>query len=232
MSGSIDDRSDAAVSPSRAVAGSPSRSSRGRWRPLRRAGDIARDRQRWRTAARCYQWYLSLNPSDTPIWVQLGHVLKEAGRPAAAADAYARALRLDSSDPDLLADYGRLCLLLGQVDDVVPLDQHSTTLDGSSRANESTTQSPADRAQNAQLAAGDAARERREWRLAAEHYRAYLRLDPSALAIWVRFGQMLQESQQYAEAARAFDTAQRLGPDDAGLLLSLAELSKLTRGRS
>ncbi len=204
------------------------------WTPVRRAGDLARDRRRWPLAARVYGWHLRFNPRDMAIWVQLGHALKESGRSAEAADAYARAVRLDDSDADLMLNYGRLCQLLGRVDDAVTLYRRSTALDGNPHAREalqrlaaSVSEAPADRARGAQLAAGDAARERGDWRLAAEHYRAYLRLSPEAFGIWVRLGHMLRESQQYRKAAHAYDTARRLNPDDAELILNIDRLRQL-----
>jgi cytochrome c-type biogenesis protein CcmH/NrfG len=236
MDARIDRSSGSAPGVERAAALSPSPSRSRRWRPLCHAGDIARDGQHWRTAARFYRWHLRLNPRDTAVWAQLGQMFEQAGHPAEAADAYARALKLDAGDPDLLTSYGRLCQLLGRVDDAGLAYPLSVMLDDGLHSSETPQQpgaadSAADKAQAAQLSAGDMAREHRAWRLAAEHYRAYLRLNPAAFEIWVRFGHMLQQSEQYVEAARAYDTARRLDPDDADLLLKLAELSGLTTAR-
>src|SRR6266436_6794996 len=65
--------------------------------------DRARDAGRWELAARYYQKALHRNPSNSPIWVQYGHALKETGRVAEAERAYRKAIAIDpnASDPHL-----------------------------------------------------------------------------------------------------------------------------------
>lgn len=77
-------------------------------RTLARA-DKARSRREWPTAAKLYRNYLTFRPDQFAIWVQLGHALKESGRPQAALDAYKQAMRLNSADAcDLLTNFGHL----------------------------------------------------------------------------------------------------------------------------
>ncbi len=52
-------------------------------------------------------------PGDGPIWVQLGHMLKEGGRQSEALLAYGQALELNPGDPDLLLHLGHALLATG-----------------------------------------------------------------------------------------------------------------------
>jgi glycosyltransferase involved in cell wall biosynthesis/tetratricopeptide (TPR) repeat protein len=67
----------------------------------RTAGDSARDIRAWRNAARHYQAYLDLVPTDAGIWAQLGHSLKELGDLEGGKNAYKSGLHLTPSDADL-----------------------------------------------------------------------------------------------------------------------------------
>lgn len=75
---------------------------------LRIAGDAARERRHWRKAAEAYASYLNLRPRDFHIWVQLGHMHKEAGAFDFADAAYARAMWLRPDNDDLLLSLGHL----------------------------------------------------------------------------------------------------------------------------
>ncbi len=66
---------------------------------FRQQGDEARDLRDWPNAERLYKAYLSEAPEDGPIWIQLGHAMKEQERLADAEAAYRRALEL-SRDAD------------------------------------------------------------------------------------------------------------------------------------
>lgn len=77
-------------------------------RTYRQKGDSARDARDWSLAADLYRQHLDRNPADFPIWVQHGHVLKEAGRLDEADASYAAAARLKDNDPDLLLSRGHL----------------------------------------------------------------------------------------------------------------------------
>ncbi len=74
----------------------------------RREGDAARERRDWRGAAIAYRRHLDRHPDAFPIWVQLGHMLKEAGDLDAALASYSRARDLRPDDPDLLLSLGHL----------------------------------------------------------------------------------------------------------------------------
>lgn len=74
----------------------------------RKAGDEAREGRQWRRAAEAYAAYLKIRPDDFGIWVQLGHMRKEAGEFDLANSAYERALRLKPNDDDLLLSLGHL----------------------------------------------------------------------------------------------------------------------------
>jgi tetratricopeptide (TPR) repeat protein len=59
---------------------------------LARQADRARDRKAYARAARFYSLALALHPRRTDLGVQLGHMLKEAGRYRDAEAAYRLAL--------------------------------------------------------------------------------------------------------------------------------------------
>lgn len=65
-------------------------------------GNAARDRRDWASAADAYGAALAANPALHHIWVQYGHMLKESGRPDAAAEAYDQAFTLLPHDPEPL----------------------------------------------------------------------------------------------------------------------------------
>jgi glycosyltransferase involved in cell wall biosynthesis len=66
----------------------------------RRTGNQCRDARDWPGAANAYKRHLASNPSDQPIWVQLGHAWKEEGMLAEAAEAYQTAVDLNIDDGD------------------------------------------------------------------------------------------------------------------------------------
>jgi glycosyltransferase involved in cell wall biosynthesis len=74
----------------------------------RRQADLARNEQRWTAAAAGYRRWLRARPDDGPIWVQLGHVLRESGDAAGADRAYRSAAALMPDDADLLLFRGHL----------------------------------------------------------------------------------------------------------------------------
>lgn len=74
----------------------------------RQKGDSARDARDWSQAAELYGCHLDRNPADFAIWVQYGHVLKEAGLLEEADASYETAARLNSNDADLLLSRGHL----------------------------------------------------------------------------------------------------------------------------
>ncbi len=74
--------------------------------------------------------------------------------------------------------------------------------------------------------AGDAARDRRDWPAAIEHYRLHLAELPTDFAIWVQLGHGLKELRDFGGAAEAYQRAELLDPADADLLLNLGHLMK------
>lgn len=71
-------------------------------------GDAARDARDWNAAADAYARHVDAFPDDFDIWVQLGHMSKEAGRLDTAEGAYASAQALRPRDADLLLNIGHL----------------------------------------------------------------------------------------------------------------------------
>lgn len=79
----------------------------------RMQGDKARASRNWVEAARAYGEHLDTATDDFAIWVQLGHMLKEARRYREARKAYCSAYRLSPDDADLLLNLGHLTKLAG-----------------------------------------------------------------------------------------------------------------------
>jgi O-antigen biosynthesis protein len=76
--------------------------------------DSARDARHWADAAATYQAVLQRAPSRTPIWVQLGHALKESGDFPAAEAAYRQALTLAPDTADTHLQLGHVLKLQGR----------------------------------------------------------------------------------------------------------------------
>jgi len=74
-------------------------------------GDKAQDARNRPAAARHYRHALALQPGLMPVWVQLGHALKEQGDYAGAEAAYRRALALDRTIADTHLQLGNLLKL-------------------------------------------------------------------------------------------------------------------------
>ena len=81
--------------------------------PARSRGDWARDRREWDAAAAAYREHLDQEPDDFSIWVQLGHMLKEARQFDQAFDAYRTAYRIDQHNSDLLLNLGHFAKVCG-----------------------------------------------------------------------------------------------------------------------
>jgi lipopolysaccharide biosynthesis protein len=94
------------------------------------AGDLARDNGEWVAAAEHYRLYLARDPGCFQIWVQLGHMLKEAGRRSEAAAAYDEALKINSVDADLLLQLGHLNKLMGLEPEAIEFYRRSAAIDG------------------------------------------------------------------------------------------------------
>ena len=103
-------------------------------RTARRRADRARGERRWAAAAASYRRWLEQRPGDGPIWVQLGHMLREDGDLAGAGEAYGRAATLMPDDADLLLFRGHLQRELGYDDDALDLYRASHAQDGNALA--------------------------------------------------------------------------------------------------
>ena len=78
----------------------------------------------------------------------------------------------------------------------------------------------------AAFARANAARDAGHWRLAAKHYRQFLRHQPDNFAIWVQLGHMLGESGDLGGADQAYRKAYAINPDDADLALCRGHLAR------
>jgi GT2 family glycosyltransferase/tetratricopeptide (TPR) repeat protein len=76
--------------------------------------DRARDSGQFELALRLYREVLGRNPSNPPIWVQYGHVLKELGQRQAAEAAYRRAISFDRHAADPYLQLGHVLKLQGR----------------------------------------------------------------------------------------------------------------------
>lgn len=90
----------------------------------RRAGDAHRDAGEWALAAEAYHRHLSQRPNDVAIWVQLGHVQKEALRLDEAEAAYRRATAADPQAPDPLLHLAHLLKRRGKLDEAFQAFRH------------------------------------------------------------------------------------------------------------
>jgi tetratricopeptide (TPR) repeat protein len=98
------------------------------------AGNRARDRNDWAAAAEAYRAHLKSSPGNFPIWVQLGHALKESGQLREASLAYGEAMNLNHADPDLLLNLGHLCKLMDDRTAAVDYYLRSAEIDGNAFA--------------------------------------------------------------------------------------------------
>jgi len=78
--------------------------------------DQLRDRKMWAEAAEAYAQVLEKQPDQAPLWVQLGHALKESGKRDEAEAAYLRSVELDAANPDTYLQLGHLKKLQGQLE--------------------------------------------------------------------------------------------------------------------
>lgn len=76
-------------------------------------------------------------------------------------------------------------------------------------------------------AAGNAARNNRDWSRAVDGYREYLTRVPNDAPLWVQYGHALKESGAFVEAEAAYRKATALNPADTDGLLHLAHLLKM-----
>lgn len=101
---------------------------------LLREGDAARDRRDWLAAAAAYESHLENEPDDFDIWVQLGHMRKEAVNFEAANRAYIQASAIAPMDADLLLQIGHLRKLQGDMRSAADFYKRSLELKDSPEA--------------------------------------------------------------------------------------------------
>ncbi|AOY97558.1 hypothetical protein BKK79_37100 (plasmid) [Cupriavidus sp. USMAA2-4] len=77
------------------------------------------------------------------------------------------------------------------------------------------------------VAAGDRARDARDWHAAAGHYRRALEAAPAMAAIWVQYGHALKESGELGGAREAYRRAIAMAPEVADTHLQLGHADKL-----
>jgi len=97
------------------------------------AGDAARDLRQWALAAAAYRAATRFAPGQAAIWIQLGHMLKEAGNLAGAQDAYGEALRLAPEDADLHLQLGHLLKVANRLRDAGAWYEAALALDPTNR---------------------------------------------------------------------------------------------------
>ena len=83
------------------------------------------------------------------------------------------------------------------------------------------------RSRNQSRAAGDKARNERDWKTAEIEYRAHLDMVPQDQPIWIQYGHCLKEQSKLIEAEAAYRHAIDLDPDDADAHLQLGHSLKL-----
>ncbi len=92
---------------------------------LRKEGDRARDSRDWDVAAQNYRAYLAIKPNDAPIWIQLGHSLKEQGAHSDAEAAYRKALSITPKDADGYLQLGHVLKLQNRQMEAIDAYRHS-----------------------------------------------------------------------------------------------------------
>jgi tetratricopeptide (TPR) repeat protein len=76
--------------------------------------DQARDQGQWERAAGFYQKALQRKPQNPPIWVQYGHVRKEAGYLSEAERAYRTAITYNPGSADAYLQLGHVLKIQGK----------------------------------------------------------------------------------------------------------------------
>ena len=190
-------------------------------RRLRLTGDVAQRQRDWSKASESYRQYLSHRPNDAPIWVQLGHGLKELKRFGEAETAYRRALRAAPGNADAQLHLTALLQALDRSDE--------GTIPGHEFDSRSATPvhihlGDADSVDESESRRGDIARDQKSWRSAALFYSEHLIKHPDDGAIWVQLGHMLKESSLFEDAVYAYQVGKRLEGETSDVSLHLASL--------
>ncbi|WP_321372144.1 tetratricopeptide repeat protein [uncultured Desulfuromusa sp.] len=69
-------------------------------------------------------------PDNRNAWVELGHNFFDSDQPMKAIDAYAKALELNSNDPDILTDQGVMFRRVGWFDKAIKNFENAHRMDG------------------------------------------------------------------------------------------------------
>ena len=93
------------------------------------AGDAARDRGDWASAARNYRAALRRDARRADLWVQLGHALKETGALPGAARAYETALKRAPGIADTHLQLGHLFKISGRRDEAATAYARAVEID-------------------------------------------------------------------------------------------------------
>jgi tetratricopeptide (TPR) repeat protein len=192
-----------------------------------RAGDRAARSGNWAEAGRCYQHALDQAPGLAPIWVQLGHMLKEQGDYAGAETAYRRALVLDGSVADTHLQLGHLLKLQSRWDEAADAYNRACQLD--STLGEAGQE--LDALCQFLIDEGDRARDAKNWAVAAGHYKRALDRQPDLMGIWVQLGHALKEQGDYSGAEGAYRRALAIDDSLPDTHLQLGHLFKLQARR-
>jgi tetratricopeptide (TPR) repeat protein len=187
-----------------------------------RAGDFARDSKDWPAAVTAYKAYLDIFPDQWPIRVQLGHAYKETGHLAAAERAYRKAVLAAPNDADAVLQLGHILKLTGRLDEAHDAYLRSMALDPDGPV----ASELAMLNQTIHRDKGDAARDSRQWSVAANHYATHLKNQPNDSMIWVQLGNMLKEAGALKIAERTYRRALEL---DASIADASVQLENLLR---
>ncbi len=93
------------------------------------AADAARDNRQWLEAAGLYRQYLDRRTDDAPIWVQLGHALKESGNLGDAETAYKQSLELAPDVADTQLQLGHLYKKMRNLSDAIAAYREALKID-------------------------------------------------------------------------------------------------------
>lgn len=223
------------VRPRGQRAGASLRRPSFRARKAVRKGDEARDQQEFASAAEHYRRALTADPGLPAIWVQYGNMLKDTGQHSEAEAAYLRALALDADSADTLLQLGRVRKMSGQWQGA--LDSYGRAFDLDPTLNGIQPEMAAvahglesaslDQQEADLLAAGNEARDRRDWSLAAEHFGLLLRSASHMGSVWVQYGHALKEAGFPSTAARAYRKGTEIRPLSADAWLQLGRVLAL-----
>ena len=188
----------------------------------RQLAQEARERGALDEAARHYRAHLERQPDDAGILVQLGHLLKDGGDPAAAERCYRDAMALQPRDHDIPLQLGHALKLqdrLREAAEAYALADALTPVNHAAAELAGLAQRTRDQ--------GQAARERGDLDGAARHFRAHLEQHPGDAGTLVQLGHVLKDAGDPAAAERCYRDAMALRPEEHDIPLQLGHALKL-----